>query len=1258
MIPVGRSRVYDLSLTKLKNRAPLSPAMRSQHMAILGFVIVGLLTVPQPALSTFGAVGPSQGGPHSLLSWTRLKSIDVAPENARRLGPLNGTIDVTLALQSGNPQGLSLFLREVSTPGSPLFDHFLTLKEFDQRFGSDASARGAVIQYLRNQSLTITEVYPGGLVIDARGSAVAVGKTFHTEINMYHLQDGRTVYAASAAPSIPSRLAGEVSGVSGLSNLVKLQPYWAWGQNTYQQGVQQQFFAPDLQGPNGLPSVYNSTASHVYGKGETIATVLWDGQRCSAYATNGTCSTWAGPSGPFDPATVSAYWKSYIPSWEPQPSVAGVPVDGAVAPGSGADYDATQAYVESTLDVEMAGSMAPGANITEVYTTCDPSSKGPQGPTIAQIDDAFTTAVTNPNKVPSLNNVTVISNSWGAPEYENNLPGGGYVFDAAWRNTLEQALATGITVLSSSGDSGNNSVNWPADIGNNTYGMVSVGGVTLNVTGTPATQKLTSACILGGLQCIPGIDTLPQSNAGSTVKAINYQDAWWFPAGTLNGQSYSSGGTTGGPSSYYKEPSWQSFALAGNSENPSPWRGDADIAGVANNTLIEVETCGLAGSSCTYLNSTDLVSIGGTSIASPEDAGVLAILSGALGHKLGFIDPELYSLGYNETLGRLATNPFIDVTLGKNSNYPAQKGWDYPTGWGTLNASALFKDWTSSPVSTEYLVTFTESGLPSGTSWSITLGTSTASSVSSTIVFSEPNGTYPFTVGSVMGYTSSPPSGSLTVNGVAQTIPITFTKSGPGTTYAVTFSESGLPSGTIWAVTLNGSTQSGSGNLVFTEPNGTYPFTVGIMNRYTPSPSSGGVTVIGAPVTQPITFTPVTTGKYSVTFVESGLPSKTSWSVTFNGSTQFSTTTIDVFTNDPNNTYPYSVGAVAGYIATPSSGSVTVNGANQTVSITFTPSAASTYAVTFSESGLPSGTSWSVTLNGAMKSGTGNIVFTEPNGTYGYAIGTVTGYTASSSSGNVSVIGLPISLSIAFTSILPGSYTVTFQESGLPSGTSWSVTMSGSTITSSTSSIAFGEPDGSYSFSVGSVAGYAASPPSGTITVSGVAVSTSITFTALPPGQYSLVFSETGLPTGTSWSVTVGTTTHSSTGSTMSFNEVNGTYSYTVGAVAGYQTTPSSGSVTVNGVAKTMSIAFTKASTGNTTSPSPGTGNQNSAFLGLPGYDGYFLLIVIAAVVVAIVVITLTRKKKAGAAPPPSSGYPGYPAYPGYPPQPPYPPGQ
>src|SRR5207244_4491309 len=143
----------------------------------------------------------------------------------------------------------------------------------------------------------------------------------------------------------------------------------------------------------------------------------------------------------------------------------------------------------------------------------------------------------------------------------------------------------------------------------------------------------------------------------------------------------------------------------------------------------------------------------------------------------------------------------------------------------------------------------------------------------------------------------------------------------------------------------------------------------------------------------------------------------------------------------------------------------------------------------------------------------------------------------------------------------PPTYLVSLTETGLPTGTSWSVTLGGTARTSTTSTIIFSEADGTYSYAVGPVTGYAASPASGTITVNGAAVSQSIAFTQV---TYSVTFTETGLPSGTSWSVTLAGTTKSSTGSSITFSDANGAYPYSVDAVTGSTASPPSGSITVS----------------------------------------------------------------------------------------------
>lgn len=83
-----------------------------------------------------------------------------------------------------------------------------------------------------------------------------------------------------------------------------------------------------------------------------------------------------------------------------------------------------------------------------------------------------------------------------------------------------------------------------------------------------------------------------------------------------------------------------------------------------------------------------------------------------------------------------------------------------------------------------------------------------------------------------------------------------------------------------------------------------------------------------------------------------------------------------------------------------------------------------TYSVTFTESGLPSGTSWTVILNSVYQSSYSNLImFSVPNGVYAFSIpevgGWPTSYMASPSSGSVTVEGENINVEVIFTLITP-----------------------------------------------------------------------------------------------------------------------------------------------------------------------------------------------------------------------------------------------
>ena len=157
---------------------------------------------------------------------------------------------------------------------------------------------------------------------------------------------------------------------------------------------------------------------------------------------------------------------------------------------------------------------------------------------------------------------------------------------------------------------------------------------------------------------------------------------------------------------------------------------------------------------------------------------------------------------------------------------------------------------------------------------------------------------------------------------------------------------------------------------------------------------------------------------------------------------------------------------------------------------------------------------------------------------------------------------------------------VTFTESGLPSGTTWYVNVTGQTPSgpiSAGSSFTIYLANGTYSYTIAtSDKLYHANGGSFT-EKAGTPSSIDVSFSLY---TYTATFTESGLPSGTTWYVNLSNgQSFKSTTSTISFNEPNGTYSYTIGNASGYTVSPSSGSLNVSGSNATKAITFTVAST-------------------------------------------------------------------------------
>ncbi|MHB8361112.1 MAG: ice-binding family protein, partial [Thermoplasmataceae archaeon] len=466
-----------------------------------------------------------------------------------------------------------------------------------------------------------------------------------------------------------------------------------------------------------------------------------------------------------------------------------------------------------------------------------------------------------------------------------------------------------------------------------------------------------------------------------------------------------------------------------------------------------------------------------------------------------------------------------------------------------------------------YNVTFTETGLSSGTQWNVTLNGKLSSSTTTTNNFTEINGAYAYTVGTVKGYKELPLAGNITVSGANVFQTITFVAKNK-TAYNVTFTETGLPIGNEWNVTINGTTTSSrTTTVVFAEFNGTFTYNIFAGKEYKVSAFTGSLNVTGKSVNISVTFTAET---YNVTFTEIGLTVGTAWNVIMN--TNKSSTTTQLNFTAFNGTYAFTVVSISGYNELPASGYVTVIGQHAYQTITFVAIPKVAYNVTFTETGLPSDIQWNVTLNGTTTSSvTSTIVFAEFNGTFNYTVFNNSEFKANPSSGKVNVSAKSVNVSIVYT---PVTFNVTFTESGLPSSTAWYVNITGhdsGAITGSTYKVSL--MNGTYAYTIGT-ADKIYQANGGSFTVNGKAVAEPVAFTAV---TYKATFTESGLPSSTAWYVNI--TGHDSgaiTGSTYTFSLSNGTYAYTIGTADKiYQA--NGGSFTVNGKAVAEPVAFTSA---------------------------------------------------------------------------------
>ena len=577
----------------------------------------------------------------------------------------DSTQDVGFRVYLGwtDPLGAAAIATAVSDPKNPSYAHFLSPAQFRKQFAPAANDVAKVQNWLKSQGFSLTYTPKNGHYVAAEGTVAQLQSAFGVSFANYRVR-GQMVRAPSADVSIPAALANIVSAVIGLDESYQF----------VQSNRRVDANAPPSAGFRNAPPLSNYYAQllsqYAFPAGYTatsLPTVSWavkgytPDQIKGAYGISGYDGT--GQTVAIIDAYASPTILQDVNQWSTNrglPTMTPGQLMQVVPPGV---YNRPQNprqgpqgwYGEETLDVEAVHGMAPGAKI--VYVGAPNNYQ--------DLDAAM-------NHVVDENLAQIVTNSYG---FDTELLAPGYI--KPLEDTLVQAAAEGIGVYFSSGDNGDETstegyatADWPAS----SPWVTAVGGTSLGVSASN-TRALETGWGTGSYSC-------------NTTTLACTRTGWLYGAG-------------GGVSVLFAEPDYQRGAglnLSG--------RGVPDVAALA-----DPQQGLLVGQTQTFPDGAYYAEyrVGGTSLASPIFAGLMALVDQKAGHAHGFANPLLYAnpsafcdVGSVKTAvarrnfvnGVDASNGTADFlrTLDDYSGSPTQHtgpGWDNVTGLGTPGVSFL-----------------------------------------------------------------------------------------------------------------------------------------------------------------------------------------------------------------------------------------------------------------------------------------------------------------------------------------------------------------------------------------------------------------------------------------------------------------------------------------------------------------------------------------------------------------------------------------
>ena len=318
----------------------------------------------------------------------------------------------------------------------------LSREEFEQRHGAAAADLALVRKFAHESQLAVVHEHRGARSVVLSGSVAKFNAAFGVELERFEHADG-SYRGRTGAIFVPGDLAPVVQAVLGLDDRPVARQHLRARPRAGDEAAKK--LPAGTFNPTQLASLYAYPSGT--GAGEAIAIIELGGGYRSADLTT--------------------YFSEIA---VPKPGVTAVQVDHAKNRPTG---QATGPDGEVMLDIEVAGAIAPGANIVVYFA---PN-------TDAGFLDGISAAINDTKRRPS-----VISISWGGPEStwtQQSL--------TAYDQVMQDAVLMGITVCVASGDSGSSDgvtdgadhVDFPASSPH----VLACGGTSLTASGGAITSE-------------------------------------------------------------------------------------------------------------------------------------------------------------------------------------------------------------------------------------------------------------------------------------------------------------------------------------------------------------------------------------------------------------------------------------------------------------------------------------------------------------------------------------------------------------------------------------------------------------------------------------------------------------------------------------------------------------------------------------------------------------------------------------------------